>query len=313
MTLTKTATVIDTSTIFTFVITNDGSTVLHRFNVMDSSLGDLTDQFPLFLVPGETVVVEITVLRVEPCDNTVWAQYESVPRSLLVFVQAECTPDGQLTFLDAVQLDGAGAVFTAEPITFHVCEGDVVAAGCDGASATHVATRNSNPSGPIPVTPGTHTVCVVEPAGFEADAECKKADVPAGGSVTFTFITTPVGDGEGCTPGFWKNHPDAWLSTAFSPGDDFDATFGRDAFNPDITLQEALELKGGGLNRLARTAAAALLNASSTDVNYPLSVAEVIDKYQAAFDSGNKQDVNNQGTEFDDFNNLSSTCPANNS
>ncbi len=145
------------------------------------------------------------------------------------------------------------------------------------------------------------------------DAECKQAVVPEGITVTITFFTSPEGDGEGCTPGFWKNHPDAWLSTAYSPGDDFDATFVRPAFNPDITLQDALALKGGGLNRLARTATAALLNASSTDVNYPLSVAEVIQKYQDAFDFGSKQDINNQGTEFDDFNNLSSTCPANNS
>lgn len=97
--------------------------------------------------------------------------------------------------------------------------------------------------------------------------------------------------GEGCSHGFWKNHEEAWAPTGYDPSDDFDATFSDctfvcDAFDPDITLSKALELKGGGLNALAREAVAALLNAAHPGVNYPLTVAEVMGKVQAAIGSG---------------------------
>jgi hypothetical protein len=98
----------------------------------------------------------------------------------------------------------------------------------------------------------------------------------------------PEGD-QGCTPGYWRNHFDRWLGASTS--DDFDATFGVDAFAPDITLGQAAWLGGGGVNALARHATAALLNsfggvpnADGTTVAYPYSTAEVLAMVQAAFD-----------------------------
>jgi hypothetical protein len=93
---------------------------------------------------------------------------------------------------------------------------------------------------------------------------------------------------EGCTPGYWKQsqHFDSW--TGFAPGDSFEAVFGRDVpGNP--TLLDALKLGGGGLKALMRHAVAALLNASSPDVDPDPAfdtTAEVIAAFQAAFDSG---------------------------
>jgi hypothetical protein len=89
--------------------------------------------------------------------------------------------------------------------------------------------------------------------------------------------------GEGCTPGFWKTHPDVW---PIPTDTDFDTTFGRNAFNPDITMLDATALKGGQLNALSRHAAAAYLNSISPVVNFDMSAAEVIAAFQAAFDSG---------------------------
>jgi hypothetical protein len=85
---------------------------------------------------------------------------------------------------------------------------------------------------------------------------------------------------KGCTPGFWKNHLDAW-PTGYSPDDDFDATFGVDLFDPDITLEEAVNAKGGKENKLARHGTAALLDAAHPHVDYPYSMAEVIAAVQA--------------------------------
>ena len=92
---------------------------------------------------------------------------------------------------------------------------------------------------------------------------------------------------EGCTPGYWKNvrmHYCEWDAAGYSPDDDFDATFGTNYFNPDRTLLGGLESNGGGVNALARHGVAALLSASNPDVNYGLTVQEVIDAVRA----GNK-------------------------
>jgi hypothetical protein len=91
----------------------------------------------------------------------------------------------------------------------------------------------------------------------------------------------PPPTGEGCTPGYWKNHLESWGPTGLSPADDFDATFGVDLFDPDITLEEAVNAKGGGAGRLARHGTAALLSALHPDVGYPYSADEVIALVQA--------------------------------
>lgn len=102
-----------------------------------------------------------------------------------------------------------------------------------------------------------------------------------------TWTLAPVvvecsGDsGEGCTPGFWKNHPGYWPPTGYDLNDDFDTVFGTDLFDPDITLNQAVRAQGGGVNRLARHGASALLNAAHPDVDYPLTVDEVIAAVQA--------------------------------
>lgn len=90
------------------------------------------------------------------------------------------------------------------------------------------------------------------------------------------FDCEPPPCGEGCTPGYWRQpqHLDDWVD--YDPSDNFDTVFGTDYFNPDITLGEAVWLGGGGLKKLARHGTAALLNAASPAVDYPLTVAEVI-------------------------------------
>jgi len=97
---------------------------------------------------------------------------------------------------------------------------------------------------------------------------------------TATCVTNGVGN-EGCTPGFWKNHLELWVATGYSTSDNFDTVFGTNYFNPDITLLQAINLGGGGLNKLARHGTAALLSAAHPGVDYPLSVAQVIQAVQA--------------------------------
>jgi uncharacterized repeat protein (TIGR01451 family) len=103
--------------------------------------------------------------------------------------------------------------------------------------------------------------------------------------------TPPPPDGEGCTPGYWRqdHHFDSWVN--YTPGDDFEAVFGVDAsFDPD-TLLDAVWLRGGGENALARHAVAALLNASSPDVSYAYTQAQIIAMVQNAYATGDFEDT----------------------
>ncbi len=106
----------------------------------------------------------------------------------------------------------------------------------------------------------------------------------------------PPGD-EGCTPGYWKNHLEDWSATGFGPANDFDTVFGVDLFSPDITLEQAVNARGGGVRKLARHGAAALLSAAHPDVAYPLSVAQVIAAVQAG-DSDTLAAFNELGCEI---------------
>ena len=114
--------------------------------------------------------------------------------------------------------------------------------------------------------------------------------------------------GEGCTPGYWKQeqHFGNW------PVDPFTFTFGEafdgfcdpgsvllrrpEAANTDVctlTLLEALNVRGGGQNALARHAAAAWLNAGST-VDFFYSQSEVETKVEAALALSDFESVKNE-------------------
>jgi hypothetical protein len=118
-------------------------------------------------------------------------------------------------------------------------------------------------------------------------------------SASVTVTCTPPPGNEGCTPGFWKNHPEAFAGTGVTAG----STLASVGFNvaPSLTFQQALELTGGGLNALLRHAAAAYLNAASPDVDYPRTTTQVVTATNSAIASGNYETTKNQ---FDAFNNL---------
>lgn len=130
---------------------------------------------------------------------------------------------------------------------------------------------------------------------------------------------------EGCTPGYWKNHPESWQeasraapntpltydhpSTAFPP---FDPTFDLDGDGDADTFLDALNYKGGsgaaGAERiLLRAAVAAWLNAAHEGVGYPLRRAQFVAEVNAAIDSGDRQTMLALAARLDNLNNLG--CP----
>ncbi len=99
---------------------------------------------------------------------------------------------------------------------------------------------------------------------------------------------------EGLSHGYWKNHTTQWdgkgtdIVTAYDTKDSFESVFGVDVKgqNGSWTLQDALNAKGGGEMALAREAVAALLNASSGDINYLYTAQQVIDLVKDAYTAG---------------------------
>jgi hypothetical protein len=98
--------------------------------------------------------------------------------------------------------------------------------------------------------------------------------------------------GQGCTPGYWRNHCDRWSEVSAS--DLFDDVFGViSGLGDTFTLGQAIQEGGGGVHALARHATAALLNAyggvandDGTIVDYPMTPDAVIAAVQAALAEG---------------------------
>jgi len=124
----------------------------------------------------------------------------------------------------------------------------------------------------------------------------------------------PPGD-EGCTPGYWKNHPASWELTGYSPSQSVESVFAQAGSYPALgaaTLLEALDFGGGpGVEGAAaillRAGVAAVLNAASPDVAYPMTVGQVIAQVDTALASGDRDTMLLVAAELDALNNLG--CP----
>ena len=88
----------------------------------------------------------------------------------------------------------------------------------------------------------------------------------------FSVSANVVAD-RGCTPGYWKNHPDAWEE--YTTSQKIGPIFGASLPQAGQTFLEALQ--GGGGSGVAgaqaillRAAVAATLNAAHDTVGYPL-------------------------------------------
>jgi len=127
--------------------------------------------------------------------------------------------------------------------------------------------------------------------------------------------------GEGCTPGYWKNHPQSW-SKDIPEYLMFDTVFGTNVF-PGMTLGEVIGLCSKKVHlkskinlpchkcvnqtiRLGFHAVAAIQNAA-TAVKYDLTVEDVIAEVQSAYKSGSKHRIEALKDRLDSLNNQ--YCP----
>ena len=195
-----------------------------------------------------------------------------------------------------------------------------------------VATTDAEGKYAFYVKPGSYTVCEEQQAGWTqsyptAGADCSThthGGTSSPGAKGYAITLTSGQDDkdndfgnhkkkkEGCTPGFWKNHPEAW--EGYSTGQTLEAVFNvPDSFGLDsTTLLEALSFGGGngseGAARiLLRASVAALLNASHSDVSFPRSPADVIAAVNTALASGDRATMLALAGQLDADNNLG--CP----
>ncbi|OIU70794.1 hypothetical protein [Rossellomorea aquimaris] len=113
-----------------------------------------------------------------------------------------------------------------------------------------------------------------------------------------------MGAAQGCSVRYWADHPDVWVG--FCPNNFFNFIFGRNVYSSNFTLGETHVLTGLGIDALARETVAALLNAAHPDVQYPLTLAEVVAKFREAFDEGGVR-LEEIRVLFESFNNM--YCP----
>jgi hypothetical protein len=111
-----------------------------------------------------------------------------------------------------------------------------------------------------------------------------------GGDTKGNAATTQYSGGTGCSHGYWKTHPKAWTGTTYSLTDIFDTVFGVTHFGT-LTLDQALDLKGGGYNALAREATAALLNSKTSTIGFTYTQAQVIQLVQEGFAASDPEPI----------------------
>ena len=202
--------------------------------------------------------------------------------------------------------------------------GIVVDLSCaDGSSASTVTDANgyylfTN------VTPGVLCTVSLDLSSLPADKQ-PGDECPTSSQVTveegetnleqdFCLVEIPP-DGEGCTPGYWKNHPNSWVG--YSQVMSVQSVFSSASSYGDLgtaSLRQALAFGGGpGVNGAARillrAAVASLLNAANNGVNFPWTEGDVITAVNDALDSNDRATILALATTLDNDNNLG--CPLN--
>jgi capsular exopolysaccharide synthesis family protein len=113
---------------------------------------------------------------------------------------------------------------------------------------------------------------------------------------------------QGCSPSFWRQpqHFESWPSL-YNPDDSFETVFLGWHGEPVHTLLQALEQDGAGLPYLMQQSTAAILNAASSDLEYPYRTDEVIAMFQSVFGQEDTTEVEKVANLFEAANEAS--CP----
>jgi hypothetical protein len=229
--------------------------------------------------------------------------------------------------------DPTAAARVTVPITFN--HGATSTARV-GEVTTFVGDATPNRPDLVTITNNANLVNTLDASdGAEWDTDRALINIPAGvASTTVQVVSAPVNQfpdsllwqlavlrvplqraptlGEGCTPGFWKNHVSAWGATGFTAGRTASSVFSGASAFPSLSSRTLLQtLQGGGgsgtlgaARILLRAAVAALLNSAHPNLDYPRTTAEVIAAVNAALASNNRTTMLTLATALDNNNQL---------
>ncbi|MFV8839389.1 hypothetical protein [Salinimicrobium soli] len=164
--------------------------------------------------------------------------------------------------------------------------------------------------GVFSTTMGVGTYYII---GTKASANGVDDCYATSGTVTFT---EPDCDEEACTLGYWKEHTDRWCEDSegyvYETCTTYESVFGIDFASTypvyeELTLLQALNQGGGGVNNLLRQSVAALLNICHDEITYPWEgdIEDLIEAVQDAFENGTEGAL---ASELDMINNMY-PCP----
>jgi hypothetical protein len=187
--------------------------------------------------------------------------------------------------------NGTQFICDGQPVTYSVESRD----NCGDASLSltdlvTITANNRDLVTVIPLANGGVQIIAAGPAmimgSFAATDECVNISVP------FEFTVFARLGREACSQGFWRNHPERWGSTGFTPEMRFvDAFQITDLSSPEIpssfdanwTLLTAANQTGGSFNQALLQGTAALLNAVHPAIEFPATVEQIRSAMQDAF------------------------------
>jgi len=269
---------------------------------------------PLASIPSEYCELA-NILPPDPVSDTAVCEIATNP---CFTVEKNCTSTGPLT-------EGDTATY------------EIIVTNCGDVSLDFVI-NDASAEPPLvdvavgPIAPSTTyntTVSITVPPCAEAgdfllnnevivDAYCADG-TPVGQQSDNADCTYSCGGGEGCTPGFWKNSTSCWgcysTTTKLNQVFDFPGTPAKLVALGNTTLLDALKLPGGTTKIekaqiLMRHAVSAVLNACSGNVEYPDSVAGIVDDVNeilANWSTVTGSEILSLKNQFQDWNELG--CP----
>jgi hypothetical protein len=184
--------------------------------------------------------------------------------------------------LELAKQDQFGALWGDDKpeITYRIfnCGSDPDCSTLENQVTTLVIPTFGNPAS-IELPEGRYLVREIPPSGYGVapDAD-QRVEIHAGQQSSILFRNGPA---QGCSPGYWKNHLDQW--TELVPDDSFESIFNVGTPFGDMTLLEAINLGGGGYEKLARHGMSALLNAKHASIYFSYGSHQVIDLVQSGF------------------------------
>jgi hypothetical protein len=131
------------------------------------------------------------------------------------------------------------------------------------------------------------------------------------------YYGQPTGGTQGCSHGYWKNHPGSWPATGYSTSQTVSSVFSQASLYPSIgpvSLMDSLSFQGGSdLNGAAQNmikqATGSLLNSAHAGVDFPWQTAQLISDVNAALASKNANTLLSLATVLEHDNTLG--CPLN--